>query len=369
MSSFFAELRRRNVVRAAIAYMVTAWLLAQIADLVLENFRAPEWVMQALLILLAVGLPVTLMVAWAFEFTPAGIQRESEITGEPAATEHTSRRFDRIIIAVLVLALASSLYANFSDRMLPETREQASGRTIAVLPFENRSASDEDAFFVDGIHDDILTHLTRIGTIKVISRTSVERFADTNLSIPEIGAELGATSILEGGVQRAGDRVRVNVQLIDADSDEHLWAETYDRELTARNVFSIQSEIAAAVAVAMRTALTDDEQKRIASVPTDNLEAYEAYLLGKQRLAKRTGASLREAQEYFLRATELDPQFALAYVGLADSYQLEQTYVREHGSGLLEKAEAAITEAIRLDNDLGEAYASRGAIKHVAGDW
>ncbi len=372
MSSFFSELRRRNVIRVAIAYTVTAWLLAQVADLVLDNFAAPEWAMRTILIVLAVGFPITVIVAWVFEFTPEGVKRDADVPSDRAARAQGAQRLDRVIIAVLVLALGISLYANFSGEEISGTkdyRDHRIGPTIAVLPFENRSASEEDAFFVDGIHDDILTQLARIGSIKVISRTSVERFADSTLSIPEIGVELGATSILEGGVQRAGDRVRINVQLIDAETDEHVWADTYDRQLTARNVFSIQSEIAAAVAAEMRTALSDDEQRRIIAVPTENLEAYESYLLGRQRLAKRNLAAIREAEEYFLRATDLDPQFALAYVGLADSYHLQESYDSESASGILNKARDAIMKAIQLDDSLGEAFASRGAIKHVAEDY
>ena len=191
--------------------------------------------------------------------------------------------------------------------------------SIAVLPFDNRSTLEDDAFFVDGIHDDILTQLSKISALKVISRTSVEQFRDTKLTIKDIAARLGVKNILEGGVQRAGDRVRIHVQFIDASSDAHLWAESYDRELTAANIFGIQSELASAIAVALRAALSPAEQTRVAAVPTQDLEAWEAYQLGKQRLAKSTSESLDDAERYFRKAVALDPEFALAYVGLADT--------------------------------------------------
>ena len=189
--------------------------------------------------------------------------------------------------------------------------------SVAVLPFENRSREADDAFFVDGIHDDILTQLTKVGALKVIARTSVEQFRDTKLTTREIGEKLGVTKVLEGGVQRAGDRVRINVQLIDAATDAHLWAENYDRELTAANIFAIQSEVAAAIAGALKAALTPGEQARIDAIPTQNLEAWQAYQLGKQRMAKRTSAALTEAEKYFRKAITLDAKFALAWAGLA----------------------------------------------------
>ena len=236
--------------------------------------------------------------------------------------------------------------------------------SIAVLPFENRSRLEDDAFFVDGMHDDILTQLSKIAALKVISRTSVERFRDTELPIKEIGAQLGVTKIVEGGVQRAGDRVRINVQLIDAETDEHLWAESYDRELTAANIFSIQSEMALAISGALKTTLTPEEKKRAGTAPTDNLEAWEAYQLGKQRMGRRTSETLLQAEEFFRRALAIDPGFALAYVGLADTLMLQTFYggapretTRAEAIQMAEKARA-------LQPELAEAWAS---LANIAG--
>jgi TolB-like protein len=242
----FKDLQRRNVFRVGLAYIVSSWLLIQVADLVLENIGAPDWVMQTIMLLLALGFPVVLFFAWAFEVTPEGIKRESEVDRSVSATHVTGRRLDRAILAVLAVALGYFIWeSRFSDRdrgrvdpapvqsagqaepaaadaETPVGRAAADSRSIAVLPFENRSRLEDDTFFSEGIHDELLTNLARIGSLRVISRTSVMRYQDTLLSIPEIARELGVATVLEGAVQRAGDTVRINVQLIDAQTDEHL---------------------------------------------------------------------------------------------------------------------------------------------------
>ena len=211
-------------------------------------------------------------------------------------------------------------------------RRQTDARPSSpCCPSRTAATRADDAFFVDGIHDDILTQLSKVSALKVISRTSVERFRRHELSVQQIAQQLGVRNILEGGVQRAGDRVRINVQLIDATTDAHLWAESYDRELTAANIFAIQSEVAAAIADALKTTLTPAEQARANAVPTQNLKAWEAYQLGKQRMAKRTSADLADAEQFFREAIDLDPQFALAYVGLADTLYCRSLQRRTQG--------------------------------------
>ena len=233
---------------------------------------------------------------------------------------------------------------------------------MAVLPFENRSREADDAYFVDGIHDDILTQLSKVSALRVISRTSVERFRESKLSLQQIAQQLGVRSILEGGVQRAGDRVRINVQLIDATTDAHMWAETYDRELVAANIFAIQSELAAAIADALKASLTPSEQARAKRVPTQNLEAWEAYQLGRQRMAKRTSAALTDAEQFFRKATNLDPKFALAWTGLADTFYLQTLYAGRSPDAGLRDAEQAATKALELDPNLAEAWTSAAGI-------
>jgi len=287
--SLFEELKRRNVFRVGIAYLITAWLLLQVVDLVLENINAPDWVIQAFMLALAVGFPITLLVAWAFEMTPEGLKKEKEVDRTQSITHVTGHKLDRAIIAVLVVALGYFVWDKFAHEPDPEItagNTVAAGTSeavqadaapqrpsIAVLPFANRSSRDEDAFFAEGIHDDLLTSLAKVGSLKVISRTSVIRYAGTSLSIPEIAAELGVSTVLEGGIQRSGSQVRINVQLIDANTDEHLWAENYDRALTAENLFSIQSEISREIVSALRGTLTDEESALLAEQHTDSLEA------------------------------------------------------------------------------------------------
>ena len=275
----------------------------------------------------------------------------------------------------LAVAAASAALIFFATRQFPaadpgtlQVRPDGTPPSIAVLPFENRSADDNDVFFVEGIHDDILTSLAKIGSIKIISRTSVAQFAEPDRVMPQIAEALGVSAVLEGAVQRAGDRVRINVQLIDAATDAHMWAETYDRELTATNIFAIQSEIANTIATAMHAELTTEEKMRIFQVPTDSLEAYEAYLLGKQKLQKRTAAALLEARAYFEDSIERDPNFALAHVGLADSYLILLTYSNRPWSELEPPARAAIEQAIALDPALGEAYATLAMINTESGN-
>ena len=338
--SFFEELKRRNVFRVAIGYAITAWLLLQFIDLVLENVNAPDWVMQVFMLALAIGFPLAIFFAWAFEMTPDGVKRESEVDRSQSIAKTTGRKMDRNIIIAMALALAYFAYDKFSGsepyspaqpaeesaEVVMETpaptisrASKTDEKSIAVLPLVNRSINAEDAFFAEGLHDELLTQLSRISALKVISRTSVMGYAGTTKRISEIGEELGVATLLEGGVQRSGDRVRINVQLIDAASDEHLWAEIYDRELTADNLFDIQSDITQAIANALQAVLTGEEQQNLEQKPTENFEAYAYYLRGKAE-SKGYGRRVQDIDrtiESFQTAIDLDPQFAEAYAALA----------------------------------------------------
>ncbi len=371
--SFFSELRRRKVFRVGAAYAGVGWLLIEIADLLLDNFGAPDWVVNAFTILVFLGFPLALICAWAFDLTPEGLQRTNKVAPPQFTTRTSGRTLDFAIIGVLAIAVVIFMLDKFVwvAEQSPATVEMLVERnSIAVLPFSDMSSAEENAaFLAAGIHDDLLTMLSKIRAIKVISRTSVERYRNTNKSMREIGRELGVVTILEGGVQRAGDQIRVNAQLIDVATDGHLWAETYDRQLTAINIFAIQSEIATAIAEAMRTTLSQKEKERLASVPTRSLEAYEAYLRGKQRMETLTVEAIREATAYFENATILDPGFALAWVGLADSYNAQVGHSNQDREDILLKSGAAIDQAIRLDNRLGEAHSSMGDLLYIKGDY
>ena len=362
----WAKLRRRKVVQWGIAYAGGSWVVLQVIGFFADAFHWPELTKQFAAIALIVGFPIALTPAWYH--------------GD-RGDRHLSR--GELAVLGMLLLLGGSVVWLYVQRVtqVPATSAPRAGATaaqgssaderssIAVLPFKNRSRLDDDVFFVDGIHDDILTQLSKVSALKVISRTSVERFRDTELPVKAIAEQLGVRSVLEGGVQRAGDRVRINVQLIDAASDAHLWAETYDRALTAANIFAIQSEVATAIAAALRATLTSGERARVEAPYTQKLESWEAYQLGRQRLAKRTSESMAEAEQYFRRALEIDPELAVAYVGIADTLLPRLGFTGYPQAATLEKADAAIAQSLALDPNLAEAVAGSASIALLKGDY
>ena len=342
--SLYNELKRRNVIRVAMAYVVAAWLIIQVVETILPAFGYGDAAIRYIVIVLAIAFIPTLVFSWAFEITPEGVKREVDVVREHSITRFTGKKLDRVIMVLLALGMG---YFAFDKFVLDPARDQSNieiarqegltaalsksygDRSIAVLPFENRSNREEDQFFTDGIHDDLLTTIAKIGSMKVISRTSVMEYRDTIKKIPQIAQELGVANILEGGIQRSGNQVRINVQLIDAATDEHLWAEIYDRELTAENLFAVQSEITRIIADALQAELSTDEQRRIDARPTDNLQAYEAYMRGRQLMATRDSANLKLATEEFARAVEIDRLFALAWEGehlFSPAYDIFETF-------------------------------------------
>jgi len=388
--SFFAELKRRNVIRVGIAYVVVAWLIMQFADVVLNNIEAPHWVFQVIMLMLAIGFPLVLIFAWAFEMTPEGIKREKDVDRSQSVTSVTGQKLNNVIIGILVVALAyfaidkfilapgraqpgsdqfsqqasdQSTDANQKSALTPvEAKPAISRQSIAVLPFDNRSRNVDDEYFTEGIHDDLLTNLARIASLKVISRTSVNQYKGTEKTIPQIAEELGVATIMEGAVQRSGNTVRINVQLIDANTDEHLWAEIFDRELTAENLFAIQSEISQKIADALEATLSPEEAQRLNDFPTQSMEAYNAYLRGRQLLPQRNARDLGEAMESFEEAVKLDPEFALAWVGIAESAALLESHGTLNPDTQLQIMQTAIGHALQIDPNLGEAYVSQGSL-------
>ena len=360
----WGKLRHRKAVQWGIAYVAAAWTVLQGLEYFTETYGWPSQIRQILTLVLVLGLPIVLVIAWYH-----GDRGHQRVTGPELA-----------LLALLGLLGCGVLwlYERRSEQapaaagaVKPAATPAAAEErpSIAVLPFENRSDKHEDEFFVDGIHDDILTQLTKVSALKVISRTSVEQFRDTRLPIKTIAEQLGVTKILEGGVQRAGDRVRINVQLIDANTDTHLWAESYDRELTAANIFAIQSEVAAAISNALKATLTPAERARAKAVPTRNLKAWEAYQLGRQRMAKRTSAALADAEQFFQKAINLDPKFTLAYVGLADTLSLQIDYGGLPATSALARAGAAVAKALELDPNLAEAVTSSAWLAFQSGQF
>ncbi len=358
LRNFFVELKRRNVYKVAIAYGVVAWLLIQIATQVFPFFEIPNWTVRLVVLLIAIGFPIALIIAWAFELTPEGLKR-TEVADVAPATCSPHRAW----IYVVIIAGAISVGLFFLGRYTASTRSAGSEvreKSIAVLPFENLSGSPENAYFTDGIQEEILTRLAKIADLKVISRTSTARYKSSSDNLRQIAKQLGVANILEGTVQKAADRVRVNVQLIKAETDAHLWAETYDRKLT--DIFSVESDIAKAIADTLQAKLSGSEKHAIAAQPTENTEAHEFYLKGRYFWNKRTGPDLRRAIDYFKQAIDKDPKYGLAYAGLADSYTLLSAYGAGSPQESFPLAKTAAQKALELDDTLAEAHTSLGQI-------
>jgi len=358
LRNFFVELKRRSVYKVAIAYGVVAWLLIQIATQVFPFFEIPNWTVRLVVLLIAIGFPIALIIAWAFELTPEGLKR-TEVADVAPATCSPHRAW----IYVVIIAGAMSVGLFFLGRYTASTRSAGSEvreKSIAVLPFENLSGSPENAYFTDGIQEEILTRLAKIADLKVISRTSTARYKSSSDNLRQIAKQLGVANILEGTVQKAADRVRVNVQLIKAETDAHLWAETYDRKLT--DIFSVESDIAKAIADTLQAKLTGSEKHAIAAQPTENTEAHEFYLKGRYFWNKRTGPDLRRAIDYFKQAIDKDPKYGLAYAGLADSYTLLSAYGAGSPQESFPLAKTAAQKALELDDTLAEAHTSLGQI-------
>ena len=363
IANFFAELKRRNVVRMAGLYLVGAWLLVQVAGTVLPMFGAPDWLPRSIVILLAIGFLPALIFSWVFEMTPQGLKRDEDVAPEQSIAPQTARRMDRMIIGVLVLALAYFAFDKFvlAPRRVASPNDLSSAinaKSIAVLPFENLSEDKANAYFAEGMQDEILTRLAKITDLKVISRTSTQHFKSSPDNLPQIARQLGVAYILEGSVQKAGDAVRVNVQLIKATSDAHLWADTFDRKLT--DIFAVESEIAKTIADSLQAKLSSSAEHVLASRPTDNPEAHELYLKGRYFWNRRTGANLQKAVGYFEQAVEKDPKYALAYSGLADCHVLLPVYpeLGSYPRDEMPKALAAAHKAVELDDSLAEARTS-----------
>jgi TolB-like protein/DNA-binding winged helix-turn-helix (wHTH) protein/Tfp pilus assembly protein PilF len=363
-----AELKRRNVFRVAAAYGIVAWLLVEMASVVLPALHLPEWTITLLVFFAFAGFPLALIIAWAFELTPEGIKRETAVDPAESITHLTGRKLDFAIIGLLAVAVVFLVVDSYvlKDEKMSAAEPVARGKSIAVLPFVNMSADADQEYFADGISEELLNTLAQFEDLRVVGRTSSFSFRNSDADLMEIGEALNADVILEGSVRKAGDRVRITAQLNNAETGFHLWSETYDSELT--DIFAIQTEIATAITDELRVNLSSEERVRLATPPTENLEAYQAYLLGKQLVAKWNVTTLAESVDYFQRAIELDPNFALAYVGLAESYFWQASITGLPREEMVAKAGAAIDRAIELDDQLGEAYNALAALKHEAND-
>ena len=324
--------------------------------------------MKIFVTLAILGFPIALLFAWAFELTPEGLKRTEDVDVSQSTTHRTGRKLDFLIIAVLLLVIGVLIYQRLHPTV-PSITSDVPEKSIAVLPFENRSEDKANAYFADGIQDEILTRLSKIADLKVISRTSTQHYKSAPENLPEIAKQLGVAHIVEGSVQKSGDSVRVNVQLIKAANDSHLWADSFDRKLT--DIFSVESEVAKAIADQLRAKLTGREEQVIAAKPTDNPEAYDAYLRGlAYSLKPSTAAYNLGAQKYFREAVRLDPKFAFAWALLswvdARGYL---TATLQPTVGLREEAREAAETALTLQPNLGEAVWAKGYYHYCLKDY
>jgi TolB-like protein len=389
LNKFITELKRRNVAKVAVLYVITGWLVLQAADVLFALLGLPEWTLKLVLGILLLGFPIALIISWIYEMTPEGLKLEKEVDRSESITAGTGRKINAAILVGLALAIGLMLYQQFGSQPIDvdptpaqvqaETPPMAPGSTdetgqpldatpsVAVLPFVNMSSDKEQEYFADGLSDTLMHVLAQVRGLKVAARTSSFAFKGKNINVAEIAAELGVATVLEGSVQKAGDKVRVIAQLIDASDGSHLWSANFDRDLA--DIFAIQDEIAREVVVALKVALMSEDESRLAERYQPSLEAYEQVILARQKVELRTAASLKAAETHFKRAMELDPNYSLAYAGLADTYALLGTYsdlVFEESIGL---RQPLVSKALELDPLSGEAHTSRASLIGNQGDF
>jgi TolB-like protein/cytochrome c-type biogenesis protein CcmH/NrfG len=360
-NNFFSELKRRNVYKVAVAYAVVGWVIAQIATQIFPFLEIPNWVVRLVIVLIAIGFPIALVIAWAFEATPEGIKRTEDV--DLAAAAKQPKRHTWIYVVVIGAAFSIGLF--FVGRYSVRNTASAAGtelsaKSIAVLPFDNLSRDPDNAFFAEGVQDEILTRLSKVADLKVIARTSTQKFKSSPENLPDIAKQLGALNILEGSVQKVNDQVRVNVQLINAMTNAHLWAEIYDRKLS--DIFAVQSDIAKTVADTLQARLTGSEKQMMAAQPTTDTAAYELYHKGRSLWEKRTGDNIPKAIAFYEQAIAHDPNYALAYAGLSSAYILSPFYAGADRLSTSPKAKEAALKALRLDPNLAEAHLALGKV-------
>src|SRR6266511_4859169 len=375
-ATFLTELKRRKVYRVAVAYAIVAWLVIQAASILFPTFEAPPWVMKVFVSAVILGFPVALILAWAFEMTPEGVRRSEEMPQRETKTPKTGSKWTAIIVAAAVLAAALLAFQFARTRRSPTTElakqsapTATTDKSVAVLPFENLSSDKENAFFAQGIQDEIITTLSRISGLRVISRTSTAHYQSAPENLSEIGRQLRVSNVLEGSVQKAGDRVHINVQLIRADDDAHLWAQSYDRQLT--DIFGVEGEVAKSIADSLQATLSPQEKARVETKPTTNADAYVLYLRARdyQTRPDNLMQDFKSAINLYDQAIKLDPNFALAHARLsATTSNLYHFY--EPTETWKQKAYAEALESLRLQPNLGEGHLALGLYHYyMEGDY
>ncbi|MGD8532627.1 MAG: tetratricopeptide repeat protein, partial [Gammaproteobacteria bacterium] len=365
-----SELRRRNVFRVATVYLIASWLLIQVAETVFPALQLPEWTVTFVVVVLAILFPIAVIFAWAFELTPEGLKKTTEVEPKSSITSRTGQKINYLIIGILAVAILflALTHGGLKDDGVSAERSAtgtSTAQSIAVLPFVNMSDDEDNEFFSDGLSEELLNVLAQVEGLRVAARTSSFYFKDSNEDVRSIASKLGVDHLLEGSVRRSGDRIRVTAQLIKADDGFHLWSDTYD--YTVDDVFRIQDEISLAVVDALKVNLLGKERERLTKRATTNVEAHNLYLRGRQFLHLRTLESIRQARKLFQQAVRMDPGYALAYSGLSDSIQLLAT---NHSMITAAQAEAEsrplLDRAIALDPEAAEVWASVGLMEMIA---
>jgi TolB-like protein/Tfp pilus assembly protein PilF len=373
--NFLAELKRRNVYKVAVAYAVAAWLVIQVASVVLPTFHAPEWTLQVIIALVVIGFPAALVCSWAFEITPEGIKLESEMQVEESITHHTGRKIVALTIVLAVIAAGLFIFQIIRSKSTATPRQDASPtrteaatvstipqKSIAILPFENLSEEKASAYFAEGVQNEILTRLSSVRDLKVISRTSTAKYQSKPDNLKTVAQELGVSTILEGAVQKAGDKVRVNVQLIDARADTHLWAKSYDRDL--KDVLGVESEVAQEIADTLQANLSPSESHALASTRTPDTEAYDLFLRGEYELRQAENSRVAEAYDradaFYQQALARDPNFAEAAAELARNRLSRHWFVSPLTPLELEAVKSLIDRALAQAPNSPEAHSALG---------
>jgi TolB-like protein/tetratricopeptide (TPR) repeat protein len=367
--NFFAELKRRNVYKVAVAYAVVGWLMMQVTATIVPALHLPDGLTTAIVVVTLVGFPVALVIAWAFEATPEGIKRTEIADTMPAVPGQKKHAWIYVVIVGAAISVALFFLGRYTAQSREGGRPSATAgsltqKSIAVLPFDNLSRDPDNAFFAEGVQDEILTRLAKVADLKVISRTSTQRFKAVPSDLREIAKQLGVMNILEGSVQKSNDQVRINVQLINAITDAHLWAEGYDRRLT--DLFTVESEVAKTIADTLRAKLTGSELSAMSIRPTQDPVAQDLYVQGRHFLALRRDDNLPRAIEFFHQAIAHDPNYAATYAGLSEALILLPRYTGAYPSETRPQSRVAALKALELNPNLAEAH---NALAKIAMDY
>src|SRR5712692_4954542 len=367
--NFFAELKRRNVYKVAVAYAIVGWLLVQVATQVFPFLEIPTWVVRLVIVLIAIGFPIALVIAWAFEATPEGIKRTEVADAMPAGAGQKKHAWIYIVILGALLSIGLFFVGRFSARNTAgATRTEAATKSIAVLPFVNMSADKNDEYLSDGMTEELINVLSKMPGMRVPGRTSCFAFKGKNEEdiFRKVGEQLHVSTVLEGSVRKAGEKLRVTAQLINVSDGYHLWSKDYDGDV--KDILNFQSNVAEQVVQALRVQLGTEAARALSKKPTENPEAHRLYLLGRYEFAKYTQTGWNNAIRYYEEALKLDPNYALAYCGLADNYAYMGSVVMPEKEAIAKEKEFA-QKALELDPELAEAHMSIALALVAAYDW